>query len=83
MKDIEQKPLSLYEIIGILREKYDECRFLNKQRIIDIGVTKFGRLFTSRKIPAICNILIEEYNETYSLDENIELAIYDFINLNY
>jgi hypothetical protein len=71
---------SLFNLIGELRENYDSCKRLNKQRIISIGVDTYSKLLTSRDCVSVCEILLDIYDESYSLDENISDAIYDYLN---
>ena len=74
------KTPTLYSLIGELRDRYDSCRFLNKQRIIDLAVDHFQKLLVSSEVIKVTEILLNNYNDSFQLDENIEYAIYDFLN---
>ena len=70
-KNNTMKRPTLYSLIGELRERYDSCRFLNKQRIIDLAVNHFQKLLVSSEVIKVTEILLENYNDS---------AIYDFLN---
>lgn len=70
----------LFDLIGELRESFESCKFLNKQKIIDTSVNQFGKLLNSISVIEVTLILKEDYSENYSLEDNIENAIYDYIN---
>jgi len=74
------KEQSLYELIGELRSLSDVFRFLNKQVIVNYAVDHFNRLLVGREVNNVCKILRQNFNESYQLDELLDMAIYDYLN---
>ena len=74
------KEQSLYELIGEIGENSNACRFLNKQKIVDYTVNHFNKLLVYRDVVKVCKILLENFNDSYNLDKNLELAIYDYLD---
>lgn len=70
----------LFDLIGDLRESFDSCKYLNKQLIVDTAVEHYNKLLNSRAVIEVTMKLKEDYNEFYTLDENIQNAIYDYLN---
>ncbi len=75
---MKQRTNPIYECIGSLRERFDECRFLNKQMVIDHSVNVFSRFLNSKATIDVFRILEQNYNEVYDLHENIYNALYDY-----
>ncbi len=74
------KEQSLYELIGELRSLSDVFRFLNKQVIVDYAVNHFNKLLVGREVIKVCEILRDNFNELYQLDELLDMSIYDYLN---
>ena len=70
----------LFDLISDLRESFYSCRFLNKQLIVDTAEKHYDKLLNSKAVIEVTMILKEDYNEFYTLDENIQYAIYDYLN---
>ncbi len=77
---MKEHSLSLYELIGLIREKSNS--FLSKQFIVDFAVERFSKLLNSKAVIEVCKILLQNYCEAYTLTDNLEYAIQDFIELN-
>ena len=74
-----KKP-TLYELIGELRETSDVFRYLNKQRIVDRGVEHHQKLLVGKATIRVCQHMLDNFNDAYTLDELLDMAIYDYIN---
>ena len=70
----------LFDLIRDLRESFDSCKYLNKQLIVDTAEKRYDKLLNSKAVIEVTMILKEDYNEFYTLDKNIQYAIYDYLN---
>ena len=75
------KEPSLYELIGSLRNQTGSLK-LNKQYIVDFAVDNFSKLLNTAAVIKVCQILIEIFFDGHSLDDNLQSAIEDYLELN-
>ena len=74
-----KKP-TLYELIGQVREITDS-RFLNTNYIVEFANNNFSKFLNRPAVAAVCQIIIDgNFSSSYSVDEILDMAIYDYIN---
>lgn len=70
---------SLFELICEINELISSRR-CNKQLIIDRAVQSHNKFLNYIAVVNVCKILIQNFNDAYTLEQNLDLAIYDYIN---
>ncbi len=75
------KEPSLYELIGNLRNQTGSFK-LNKQYIVNYAVDNFSKLLNTAAVIEVCKILQDIFYDGHSLDDNLESAIEDYLELN-
>ena len=69
---------TLYELIGELRDLTGSFR-LSKQYIIDFSVEHHSKFLNTRAVREICEILKTDFSDAYSIEDNLDFAIQDYL----
>ena len=72
--------LTLSELLNDFRREINYFRF-DENYIINIGVKAFDKLFRTKDLISILQILLDNYNDCHTLRENTIYAIEDHLNV--
>ncbi|MEQ8423208.1 MAG: hypothetical protein RIB01_15365 [Balneola sp.] len=73
--------LKLTDLLDEFRTSINYHRF-DEQYIIDVAVRRFNKLFKLTDTIKVLEILLDEFDDTHSLQDNTIYAIENYLNLN-